>query len=226
MNELREKLNKAAEGFGAKAFGIADIGILQDNNNSILTDITGKYSRAVVCGLRLQQTALHEIKDRPTPIYFHNYRQTNYQLDRLAWELADMIQEKGFEALAVPASQIIKRNPMCGHVSHKELGRLAGIGFIGKNNLLIHPEYGAQMRYVSVLTSALLEPDQPYSGEKCGTCDACRKACPANAIEHTRENFNLDACYKKLNEFTGIPYIGQHICGVCVKACGPRRKKR
>ncbi len=226
MEELREKLEKTAEGYGAKAFGVADLGILLDNYPEALTDIAGEYNRAVVCGLRLQQAALCDVKDHPTPIYFHNYRQTNYQLDRLAWAVADAIQAGGFEALAVPSSQIIKRNPMRGHVSHKELGRLAGLGFIGKNNLLVHPEYGAQMRYVSVLTNAPLTPDQPYSGKECGNCDACRKACPAGAIGNTRKDFNLEACYEKLNEFTKIPFIGQHICGVCVKACGPRRKKR
>lgn len=84
MEELCGKLKDATKGYGAKAFGVADLGILLDNYPEALADIAGEYNRAVVCGLRLQQTALCNVKDRPTPIYFHNYRQTNYQLDRLA----------------------------------------------------------------------------------------------------------------------------------------------
>ena len=38
-------------------------------------------------------------------------------------------------------------------------------------------------------------------------------------IKEKKEDFDLQACYAKLTEFTRIPFIGQHICGVCVKTC-------
>jgi epoxyqueuosine reductase QueG len=110
---------------------------------------------------------------------------------------------------------------MQGHVSHKLLGWAAGIGFVGRSTLLVHPIHGAQMRYVSVLTDAPLRADSPREGS-CGSCRACRAVCPANAIHETREQFDLDACYAKLTEFTKLPSIGQHICGVCVRACAGR----
>jgi epoxyqueuosine reductase QueG len=166
----------------------------------------------------LQKAVLKDIGNEPTPLYFHNYRQVNYQLDSLALMLADRIQDAGFNALAVPASQIIKKDPMSGHISHKLLGWAAGIGFIGRNTLLVNPEYGAQMRYVSVLTDMPLKAGSPNNGD-CGTCKACIPVCPVKAIKEKKENFNLQACYEKLTEFTRLPFIGQHICGVCVKAC-------
>lgn len=218
LDLFRRELEKLTREMGARAFGVADLDSLRKQIPDLLDLVGGDYSRAVVFGLRLQQAALDGVTDRPTPIYFHNYRQVNYQLDGVACLLADRIQDAGYRALAVPASQIIRKSPMSGHISHKLLGWAAGIGFIGRQTLLVHPRYGAQMRYVSVLTDMPLLPDRPYAGD-CGTCRACIAVCPAKAIGSGRQDFNLTACYEKLTEFTRIPFVGQHICGVCVKAC-------
>jgi epoxyqueuosine reductase QueG len=218
-------LRKMAAELGAAAFGVADLEALRKQATDLLKNVPGNFTRAVVAGVRLQDAVVEGIEDHPTALYFHNYRQANYELDRMAFKLAAKIQEAGYKALAVPASQIVKSNPMQGHISHKLLGWAAGIGFIGRQTLLVHPEYGARMRYVSVLTDMPLEADKPYTGEGCGSCRACIAVCPAGAIREDRKDFDLDACYRKLTEFTRLPFIGQHICGVCVKACsaGARR---
>lgn len=219
--DLRLQLETRARKLGAKAFGVADLARLQKDKPDLLALVPESFSSAVVIGMRLQDAVLEGIADRPTPLYFHNYRQTNYRLDRAAAELADMIQDAGHRALAVPVSQIVARDPMRGHVSHRELGHAAGLGFIGRSRLLVNPEHGARMRYVSVLTDAPLASDTPTQGD-CGSCRACVAVCPAQAIGETAADFDLDKCYRKLTEFTKLPFIGQHICGVCVKACKGR----
>ena len=211
---------------GASSFGVADLDLLKQKTPDLLNLVGEDFSRAVVLGMRLQEAAVAGIIDKPTPIYLHNYRQLNYQLDSAALLLAGMIQDAGFRALAIPASQVVARDPMRGHISHKLLGWAAGLGFIGRNTLLIHPEYGARMRYVSILTDMFLRPDKPLSGADCGSCVACVSVCPTAAIHTNRADFNLQACFDKLTEFTRLSFIGQHICGVCVKACGGRKKSK
>jgi epoxyqueuosine reductase QueG len=218
MSRRLSDLRQLAETLGAAAFGVADVDGLRQRIPDLLARVPGNYSRAVVLGVRLQRAVLADIVDRPTPLYFHHYRQANYELDRIGFRLADRIQAAGCRALAIPASQIIAQDPMRGHISHKLLGWAAGIGFIGRGTLLVHPRYGAQMRYVSVLTDMPLPADAPHAGS-CGACRACVAVCPAGAIHERREDFDLEACYAKLTEFTALPFIGQHICGVCVKAC-------
>lgn len=220
LNDLRQL---TAE-LGAAAFGVADLVELQKKAPDLMDNLPGGFTRAIVAGIRLQDAVVEGIENQPTVLYFHNYRQTNYELDRLAFRLAAAIQEAGFKALAVPASQIIKSNPMQGHISHKLLGWAAGIGHIGRSSLLIHPEYGARMRYVSVVTDMPLEAGKPYSGLDCGNCTACVAVCPAKAIKTCKDDFDLESCYRKLTEFTRLPFIGQHICGVCVKACRGKKK--
>ncbi len=216
--DLRRELERFAAGRGTRTVGVADLAPLLEREPALLDRVGPGYTRAVVLGFRLQEAAVETVVDRPSRLYFHNYRQTNHRMDLLASDIADRIQEAGHRALAIPASQIIARDPMRGHLPHKLLAWAAGLGFFGRSNLLVHPRYGARMRYVSVLTDAPLPADAPAPGD-CGTCRACIAVCPATAIGERREDWNLDACYRKLSEFARIPFIGQHVCGVCVKAC-------
>ena len=220
LADLRKQLISLAEVRSVPIVGVADLALALDAEPNCLELIPGEFSRAVVFGLPLQNTVLETIVDRPTPLYFHNYRQANYLLDGLALEAAAMIQSAGFRAMAIGTSQLIARHPMRGHVSHRFLGWTAGLGWWGRNNLLVNPDNGSRFRLVSVLTDADLEPDEPTERD-CGRCVACVKVCPAGAIAGKRENFDLDKCYGKLCEFAKIPFVGQHICGVCVKACHP-----
>ena len=200
------------------ACGVADLTLLSQKKPDVLSEVGDRFTRAVVMGVRLQDAVVDGLADGPSLLYFHLYRQANYHLDRAAFELADVLQKAGYAAMAIPASQVIGRNPMRGHLSHKLLGWAAGIGWIGRSSLLVHPEFGTRLRYVSVLTDAPLTAGVP-SASSCGECRRCAELCPAHAIHESFRDFDLAACYEKLCEFSRIPGIGQHICGLCVKAC-------
>ena len=178
---------------------------------------------AIVIGLRLSRAVLSTLEDGPNLLYFHHYRQVNAQLDRAATTIAAEIERQGGSALPVPASQVIDWEKMAGQVSHKAIARLAGLGWRGRNNLLVTPQLGAQVRLATILTDFPLTPGRVVEAD-CGSCRRCVAVCPARAIGETPAAFNLPACYDKLNEFRKTRRIQQHICGVCVKACpGPVR---
>ena len=218
--DLRNQLQSLAGARFMYVFGVADLDVVRRAEPDALSPVPGNWTRAVVFGMPLQDAVLESLVDRPTPLYFHLYRQVNYQLDSVALESAALIQHAGYGAIPIAASQLIAHDPMRGHVSHRLLGWAAGLGWWGRNNLLVNPAHGSRVRYVSILTDAPLEPDRPIERD-CGTCVACLRACPAEAIKGRREEFRLDLCYAKLCEFARIPFVGQHICGLCVKACHP-----
>ena len=220
MEALRERLTELAGGLGLGLFGVADRERLLESEPGLFDELPGRFARAVSMGMRLSDAVVETIVDRPTPLYFHHYRQVNYQLDRAALQMGVVLQEAGYSALAVPASQVTGLDPMRGHLSHRSIGWAAGLGWRGRNNLLVHPDVGSRFRLVSVLTDAPLHADSPIEGD-CGNCRECVKACPAGAIGDDPNAFDLDACYEKLCQFRKLPYIGQHICGVCVRACRP-----
>lgn len=218
-----QALKRFALDQGFSLFGVADITSIKEGFN-LGNNITAKFDRAISLGKRLLDSVIEDIKDRPTALYFHHYRQLNFFLDRGAFLIASYIQDLGSQALPIPASQIIDWEKQKSHVSHKKVGYLAGLGWIGKNNLLVNPELGARFRLVTVLTDMPLETDKPLEAG-CGSCIECLAPCPAQAIKERKEDFDHWACFDKLKEFRKMGIVGQYICGVCVRACKGSRNK-
>jgi len=73
----------------------------------------------------------------------------------------------------------------------------AGLGQLGRNGLLVTPQYGSRIRLCKVLTNLPLVPDQPVDfglTEICKTCKQCAEACEANAISYDRDPSYSVAC--------------------------------
>jgi epoxyqueuosine reductase QueG len=145
---------------------------------------------------------------------------TNWTLDLTAAKLSIAIQNRGFSALPIPASQIVDWENQTAHLSHKMVAIRAGMGWIGRNNLLVHPEYGSKIRLATILTDMPLEADRTLE-QDCGECRKCIDVCPVKAISDSHTDWNKAACLEKLKYFAKVHNVGQYICGLCVKVCQP-----
>ena len=101
----------------------------------------------------------------------------------------------------------------------KEAAVLAGLGMIGKNNLLITDEYGPRIRLRAVNTSASFEPDPIIvSRDYCRECSICVDSCPANAFgagKYDREAC-LSYCQANLKEISEYSVLW---CMKCSTVC-------
>jgi len=219
-------------GWGADLVGVADTGSLNElkvNPPNLLQD----FARAVSIAIQLPISVFETISDKPTPNYSSAYKTANLILDQLAYKTAVAFQKEGYYSLPVPASQVLDRENWYAAISHKAVARMAGLGWQGKNLLLITPQFGSRVRLVTVLTAAPLTVDTPVKN-RCGDCMLCRDACPVKAIrgvnttDHYKdrnEALHFSRCVNKLTiEYAALPGIDASICGICIKVCPFGRK--
>jgi len=225
--EFTTRIKTEILGLGADLAGVADIGDLR-GIETMPPDLLDGFSRAVSIAVRLPVAVFEAISDGPTPIYAAVYQTANRLLDDIAFKTSIMLQEAGHDALPIPASQVLDREKWRAAISHKAVARVAGLGWQGKNLLLITPKYGSRVRLVTVLTNAPLESDAPVKN-RCGKCDLCKDACPAGAIRgvNTEDHYNsrnealrFEKCVEKLTgDFAKLPDIGAPFCGICIRVC-------
>jgi epoxyqueuosine reductase len=117
-------------------------------------------------------------------------------------------------------------------ILERGLAARAGLGWIGRNSMLIHPGLGSFFFLAEILTDWELPPDPPFAADRCGTCDRCLAACPTGCILPDR---TIDArrciSYWTIEHRGPIPEsirsrIGRAVfgCDACQAACPWNRK--
>lgn len=188
---------------------------------------------AITIGVRLSDTVVDGIKDRPTKMYFHHYRTVNAMLDQCALYCVIELQRVGYNAVAIPASQTTNSAGIAGDFQHKTAANLAGLGFMGKSGLFISKDFGPRVRYATILTDLEL-PSGEMVLPQCNECRLCVNACPCGAIvgnnwtsDMTRDDV-IDAALCSRHMKDKYQMIGRgSVCGICMAVCpfGSKRHK-
>jgi epoxyqueuosine reductase len=221
--ENYEEVKKFAIQEGAGLFGVARTSDLGERHLSLAPHVVQGLDRAISMAFHLSDRVLEDVVTGPTRLYFFHYQRVNVLLDELALKMTNFIQSRGCDALPIPASQIIDWEKQVAHISHKHVAQKAGIGWIGRNNLLVTPQFGSRQRLVTVLTDMPLPVDDPLPWG-CLECRACVSSCPSGSINESPADFDHVGCYHQIKILIKAAGISQNICGLCVKACRPKKK--
>jgi epoxyqueuosine reductase QueG len=150
--------------------------------------------------------------------YAREYDRINQVLNRMAKKIANQ-----FDGIALKAT-IGGKIGEIGHVreyfplviSHRSVAEHAGIGWRGKNQLIIHEQYSCAIRFASIITPIPLLQGKQISS-KCGDCTACEDAC--GFIRHRDILPDFRENCRKYILFLQSKGIEKDICGKCIKAC-------
>jgi epoxyqueuosine reductase QueG len=217
-------------------FGFADLrGLLNKKFNS--------YQFGISIGRRLNDSIVDKLENGPTIEYYNYYNRINSELADLSLRIQFDLQGIGIKSMAIAPTISVgsKRykhylDTLSFEISHKMVATRAGLGWIGKTDLLISNTFGPRLRLVTIL----LKKDPgfniiPVEKSKCGKCDTCVVRCPANAangklwdIKTNRDEF-FDAfkCREKCGELAKQRLnVDERICGLCVCVCPYGKKNK
>jgi epoxyqueuosine reductase QueG len=155
-------------------------------------------------------------------------------LSRLQGLTVGWLCARGYRNLAIPPDSDRRKDKLITKLyklfCHKTAATCSGLGWVGKNGLVINRQYGSKLSWATVLTNAPLEPDQPVRESECGDCDLCVKHCPSGAVKghlwSIREPRKKIVAYEKCTALKDKRQSleGKPNCGFCVTVCPYSRK--
>ena len=231
-SEIRE----VAKNKGVDLVGFAGVsGFPDDKNNTwnpryYLPDA----KTVIVMGLKLNDalwdrlTGKYDVHSANLVSYLLHY---NYDLlDYAAIQVARYIEELGYDAYPIQArTESKKERVFIGYFPFKEAACLAGMGGIGKNSLLITPEFGPRVRLVTAITDLKIDDSrksiaQRSAAEICGNCSLCIDRCPVQALSYEKGVGLIDQ--RKCQGYMDIAQNCALCQGICVKGRQAARKRR
>lgn len=218
MTELKADLFQLLEEEGAQLMGVANLsGILE-----------GEMKTGISVAVAVPKNIVKDLQSAPTKEYYDTYYALNAKLDKIVMCGAEFLKKKGYQAYANTTKVVKQNEKWCTPLPHKTVATRAGLGWIGKNCLLVTKKYGSGVRLSSLITNAQLPADVPVNESHCGGCTVCVRKCPAQALtgvlwnpETKREElFRKEECkkmqIKRMKQATGIE---TDLCGLCFAVC-------
>ena len=192
MRYLNKEIENELTTLGAKLIRFVDISYLSEKQNR-------QFPNAIVFALPLTTTYIKEVVATPDYVAAriadnYNFDDDEYSLtENRAGELADRLaislSGKGYKALSQSDTSLLNEGSFDveTHTSilpNKTIALLGGLGWIGKNNLLITPEYGSAQCLGTVLTDAPLDTIRhELLASRCSHCNVCVDICEKKVLK-------------------------------------------
>ncbi len=136
-------------------------------------DIIEEFSCAVLFGKTLSREYISTLRAGQEP-KTKEVINVERKMDNLAVKLAGQLEAEGYKSIGKLKT---------GRLPHKTVALRAGLGFIGKNNLLVTTKYGCALMLGKVLTTApFVTMNEVPKEPQCGNCNICADVCPTKAL--------------------------------------------
>lgn len=217
-------------------YGLADL-------RGLIPSGFSNYMFGISIGRRLDDKILEDLLDGPTLEYYKHYHTINRELALVTQRIQEELHDIGINSHPVVPTISLGSpgyrkylDTLSYDLSHKMVATRAGLGWIGKTDLLVSEKFGPRLRLVSILldrnpgTTAV-----PIEKSRCGKCNICVEKCPAGAANgilwnidvHRDQFFNAFRCREKCGELARQKLkVDERICGLCVSVCPVGKKQK
>jgi len=190
-NALNQTWEQYIKSKGADFVCFVDVSVLP-------VDAIEGYSCVILFGKALSKEYINALRadEKPKTKEVIN---TERKMDALAVKLAGELESEGYDSIA---------KLKFGRLPHKTVALNAGLGFIGKNNLLVTNRYGCAVMLGKVLTTAPFTTTSIIPmAPQCGDCTICAHVCPTKALHGKTWNVTV-----KREEI-----MTRKLCTLCLK---------
>lgn len=186
------------------------------------------YRYGISIAMSIPSEIVLQVQKKPTPEYYQTYKEMNQRLNEVVLAGEHFLGERGYQAYALTTERVKMKDSVTSMLPHKTAATRAGLGWIGKNCLLITEQYGSAVRLSTIYTDAPLLADEAVDSSKCGACKLCVNACPGNALKSTlwkagmarSEIVDIDSCLNAMLAITKESLgFEMDICGRCFALC-------
>lgn len=180
-----EQVKKLARNMGADLCGIASVDRFGEAPKGFHPlDVLPSCKSVIVIARRFLGSTLECLTSVPYTVVRNIL---SSRLDQMAVDLCYALEDAGYTAVPTGTIGPTEFDTATGRfrniVSAKHCAVAAGLGRIGRNTLLITPEYGNMVWLSAILTSAALQADPVFTGSPClEGCTLCEDACPVHAV--------------------------------------------
>lgn len=187
------------------------------------------FPNAVSFAVEIPKDAARSAMKAPSAEMREAYKQCNKRLKQIGDQIVEELIAAGYKARFIDPSERVVPEKLLGPVSHKAIAHLAGLGWVGKNGLLISQEHGPRFRMGTVLTDLPVVENPPPLVSGCGECTICIENCPTNSLKETTpfEDHPQDRdlvidwakCGRYEKALIGDGSRVEQACGRCISTC-------
>jgi epoxyqueuosine reductase QueG len=214
-NEVYNSLLQIVHGYPGVRMGITDISY---------SEYSGQFNRALV--FAVPHDKMISLMTYSEEKFENVIRAAREVVDRIISDVSELLQTHDIVVHVPPTAQSDEKY-LIAPFSFKFAAVNAGLGWIGKNGVLVTREYGPRVRLSAVLLNYALPAGTPVRKSMCPEdCFVCVNSCPYNALKGIQWNihkYREDIIDYQLCNFKRSQYLKTHgrknACGLCIAAC-------
>ena len=216
----KNKIKEVAFKNGVDLFGVASVDRFENAPKGFHPkDIYSKTKTVIAFAIKLPTETLYA--DNPVP-YTHVNTLAMQKMDLITYDISTELDKLGLKNILIPTDDPYlywdnEKQEGRAILSLRHVGYLAGLGKLGRNNLLINKNYGNMIQIGALLTNEIFESDPLADYEVCPpNCRICLDNCPQNAL--TGETVIQKEC-RPISNFKTEKGFTIKKCFECRKKC-------